>query len=121
MVRETNPKTPFGERLVAARKALNFETREPFALTLGVPKQTLANYERGLREMPIELLEIYKVRFGINLNWLICGEGEVFESATVPLDSRSAQLLNGFQKLPEDRQLDLLEILRMDLRREGLL
>lgn len=45
----------------------------------------------------------------------------MFESNSVALDGNTAQLVNGFQKLPQDLQRDLLEILRMDLRREGLL
>lgn len=48
---------------------------------LGIPVDTLGTYERGVSEPGINLLAIYRSRFGINLNWLATGEGEMLERA----------------------------------------
>lgn len=79
MAREEKPKTPFGARLIAARKALKFVNREALADALAIPKETLANYERGSREMPLALVSTYHQRFGVNLSWLITGDGNMFD------------------------------------------
>lgn len=49
------------------------------AVLLGIPVDTLGTYERGVSEPGMTLLAIYRSRFGINLNWLATGEGEMFE------------------------------------------
>ena len=118
MARPEKPKTPFAARLVDVRKARGFEKREPFADHLGMPLETLAGYERGTREMPLAWLEAYRSRFNVNLNWLIHGDGEMFEAPS-PVNGRAAQLLADFQKLPEDRQLDILDFVTINLKRAG--
>lgn len=45
---------------------------------MGIPADTLGSYERGIRSPEMSLLAIYSERFGINLNWLITGLGEMF-------------------------------------------
>ncbi len=81
-----------------------------------MPLETLAGYERGTREMPLAWLETYRQRFNVNLNWLINGDGEMFEVAG-PISGRDAVLLSDFQKLPEDRQLDILDFVTINLKR----
>lgn len=51
------------------------------ASLLGIPVDTLGTYERGVSEPGMTLLANYRSRFGINLNWLATGEGEMFEPA----------------------------------------
>ena len=48
------------------------------ATLLGIPVDTLGTYERGVSEPGMSLLAQYRTRFGINLNWLATGEGEMF-------------------------------------------
>lgn len=55
--------------------------RREMASLLGIPVDTLGTYERGVSEPGINLLAIYRSRFGINLNWLATGEGEMLERA----------------------------------------
>ncbi|PIL20098.1 transcriptional regulator [Puniceibacterium antarcticum] len=48
--------------------------REVAAARLGIGKSTIAHYERGDRTPDAEVLRSYSKVFGIDLNWLICGE-----------------------------------------------
>lgn len=84
MARPEKIKTPLGQRLSDVRKKLGFPERPHFADHLGVPKETLGNYERGDREPNAELLTIYRRRFGVNLNWVITGEGDMFDAGASP-------------------------------------
>jgi len=79
MARPEKIKTPVGQRLSDVRKELGFPERQPFAEALGVPKTTLGNYERGDRDPDLLLLSEYRDRFGVNINWLVTGEGEMFD------------------------------------------
>ncbi|WP_254493945.1 helix-turn-helix domain-containing protein [Bartonella sp. B1099] len=72
------PKTELAKRLREVRLALGFLERKKFADHLTVPESTMSNYETGLREPPSSMLVIYKNICGIDVNWLLTGEGEMF-------------------------------------------
>ena len=40
--------------------------------------ETLGGYERGDTEPDVAFLQMYRARFGINLDWLISGDGDMF-------------------------------------------
>ncbi|WP_208436678.1 helix-turn-helix domain-containing protein [Bartonella tribocorum] len=75
---EKEPKTELAKRLCEVRLALGFTQRKQFADHLVVPESTMYNYETGLREPPSSMLIIYKNICGIDVNWLLTGEGEMF-------------------------------------------
>uniref|UniRef100_UPI000584960C helix-turn-helix domain-containing protein n=1 Tax=Bartonella queenslandensis TaxID=481138 RepID=UPI000584960C len=75
---ELEPRTPLAKRLREVRKSLGNEERGAFAKTLGLAKNTLANYELGLHEPPASLITTYHETYGINFSWLLTGEGEMF-------------------------------------------
>lgn len=86
---EKEPKTPLGARLRGIRKKLNDVEREKFAQSLGISKNTLAYYERGERTPDADVLERYRLIFGIDINWLLTGEGNMFtNAATAPTSLR---------------------------------
>jgi len=94
MARPERIKTPLGQRLSDVRKALGYDERVAFADLLGLPKDTLGNYERGDREPDLRLLAVYRDRFGVDLNWLATGEGEMFAvPAKVPAVQIDAELM----------------------------
>lgn len=94
MARPEKIKTPLGQRLTDVRKALGHETRAPFAELLGLPLETLGGYERGIREPDSSFMAMYNERFGINLTWLITGNGEMFISAAnAPPSSKAVNTL----------------------------
>lgn len=61
-----------------ARKALGYAERKDFAELVGLKPDTLGSYERGVAKPDMELLAIYRQRFGISLSWLIADEGDMF-------------------------------------------
>jgi len=65
-------------RLANVRKALG-GSQGVFAKKLGLSQSTYANYEKGSRALPDSTKNALS-RFGINLHWLITGEGSMFRS-----------------------------------------
>lgn len=72
---ENEPKTPLGARIRSIRKGLGDPDRETFAKILGISKNTIAFYERGERTPDATVLAAYRARFGIDINWLLTGQG----------------------------------------------
>lgn len=77
---ESTPQTEFALRLRSVRKILGDEERGRFAAKIGLPKNTLANYELGINEPPVSVLVKYQELFGVDIRWLATGEGEMFSS-----------------------------------------
>lgn len=78
---EAEPKTELGARLRAIRIALGNLDRAAVATDLGVAKNSLAFWERGERTPDAEVLAAYQSVYGININWLLSGDGKMFGSA----------------------------------------
>lgn len=78
---ESTPQTEFALRLRSVRKILGDEERGRFAAKIGLPKNTLANYELGINEPPVSVLVKYQELFGVDIRWLATGEGEMFSSS----------------------------------------
>lgn len=76
---ENEPQTALAKRLREVRKVLGDDGRKQFAMRLGLPMNTLANYETGLREPPASVIAAYKAIYGVSFGWLLTGEGEVFD------------------------------------------
>ena len=57
---ESMPQTQFASRLRSVKKVLGDEERGRFAAKVGLPKNTLANYELGLNEPPFLYLSNIK-------------------------------------------------------------
>lgn len=53
-------------------------SQEDFAKEIGIAFRAYTSYERGNRKPSFEYLNIVFVKYNINLNWLITGEGEMF-------------------------------------------
>jgi len=75
---ESEPLTELGKRLRLLRKNEGQEDLKIFSELLGVSKTALYNYEKGIREPTSKVLATYSLRFGVNLNWLLTGHGEVY-------------------------------------------
>lgn len=80
MARPSVAKTPFAQRLTAVREALGYKERKAFAGILGMHPDTLGGYERGDTFPDQAFLSRYKLDFSVNLDWLITGEGESFQT-----------------------------------------
>lgn len=85
---ESEPKTPLAERIRLVRKSCGNLERDEFSSLIGVSKNTLAYYERGERTPDAKVLEAYRDRFGVNLNWLVSGEDEMFHTQRARLQAQ---------------------------------
>ncbi|GGB55368.1 hypothetical protein GCM10011316_29280 [Roseibium aquae] len=72
MARPSKPKTELAQRLVTIRGDL---TRAEFCARLGISDSTYATYERGDRTPDAILLARLTVDCGVDLHWLLTGEG----------------------------------------------
>ncbi|WP_230170694.1 helix-turn-helix domain-containing protein [Rhizobium sp. CECT 9324] len=72
---------PIGQRLIALRTQLGFRNREQFAEAFGAPRKTFEKYEQGLTELPTRLMLWLSSEHHVNLDWLLTGEGQMFEGA----------------------------------------
>ncbi|MBB4122955.1 helix-turn-helix domain-containing protein [Martelella radicis] len=100
MARPEKPKTALGQRLIDARKASKFPSREDLATFFDVKKDTLATYERGIRDIPNGLLARYYSDLGVNLSWLMTGDGPMFDDPTkAPPPVLHPELMQGLVEL----------------------
>jgi transcriptional regulator with XRE-family HTH domain len=76
-------------RLKAWRHALGL-TQEQFAQRCGLPKRTVIGYENGEREPGSAALAAI-ARTGVNLNWLLTGEGEMLPKETPGIELKGAE------------------------------
>lgn len=87
-------KTALGQRLADVRKKLGYSERTNFAEKIGIQKETLGGYERGDREPTHDFLVLYRQRFGVDLTWLLTGEGDMFaDQSKAPPPSTSVDPL----------------------------
>ncbi|WP_273789259.1 helix-turn-helix transcriptional regulator [Bartonella sp. ML70XJBT] len=77
---ETESKTIFGKRLRYVRLALGDPSRETLAKSFSMTKNSIAFYERGEREPNLSVLQTYRTLYGVNINWLLTGQGKMFDS-----------------------------------------
>ena len=99
-----------GDRLRIARKKLKF-SQSKFAKEIGISPNYLSELESNKKSPSERILKLIEIRFAINLNWLLTGEGEMFRNggdhpelipvAAVPIISAEAPA--GFPSLPPDR------------------
>lgn len=70
------PHMALSDRLKALKQSWNL-TQKEMALRLDIAVSTYQYYERGERDIPAKLL-IKIASFGVNSNWLLTGQGEMF-------------------------------------------
>ena len=67
------------KRIQKVRKTLKL-SQEEISTQIGITYRAYSGYERGERKPSFEfLIQLFKI-FNINLNWLIAGEGEMFNA-----------------------------------------
>jgi transcriptional regulator with XRE-family HTH domain len=64
------------ERFRLIRKSFSLN-QENFGNDLGTNQVGITDIERGKKNVSIEILDILHTKFFINLNWLICGTGDI--------------------------------------------
>ncbi len=79
---------------------LGLNLRE-FSRKTGIPYPTLQHYLSGRSEPGTENLQKIVIKFDINLNWLLTGEGEMFLKKGEIVDIKDTSLLNIIQFLKD--------------------
>ena len=79
---EKEPETEFAKRLRSVREHLGVAERAEFASKLGIPTTTYATWERGKNEPPATAITLLMSIFGVNIIWLLTGEGEMFSQSS---------------------------------------
>ncbi|MEE9374815.1 MAG: XRE family transcriptional regulator [Rhizobiaceae bacterium] len=92
--------TPLGKRLVAVRKAFEYEERKPFAVELGISEGKLGRYEQGQSQPGADVLAIFRDKFDVDLNWLATGEGQMHTEKETIRQNKSLQVLDVFSYIP---------------------
>mgnify|MGYP002676941200 CR=1 FL=1 len=69
----------FTERLQKLRKTLKL-SQDELSTQLGISYRAYTSYERGDRKPSIEVLSKLLEVVDVNLNWLISGQGEMFNA-----------------------------------------
>lgn len=73
-----------------------------YADKLDTSRDTIASIENGRQEVPMYLMEKLYVKFNINLNWLVGGDGDwkrSDEMSDAEKDARKLELLKELEKL----------------------
>ena len=97
-----NVQMRISERLKLVCEHKNWKIKE-FAELTGLPYRTMQGYIGGEREPNTEgMTAIAKV--GVNLNWLVSGEGEMFQAVTPEktISEQEEKLLNNYRTMPEN-------------------
>lgn len=123
MARKLKPRTPFAERLIAARGTM---ARKEMAARLDAPLTTVAGWERGVSFPPPEMLVRISTLLGASLDWLIAGRdpasggaanGEGLDEALLARICEGIALMAGEEgvQLPPGEQARLASRLYSDL------
>ncbi|WP_370270130.1 helix-turn-helix domain-containing protein [Nioella sp.] len=80
-----------------AREVVCGGDRERFANMSGISKATIGNYERGDRVPDAVMLRKYRDATGVDLTWLVTGEGSMMPAASLANfpDSGADWVING--------------------------
>ncbi len=99
-----------GLRLRLLREALNL-SQAKLAKKLKVSQGAISKWESGERDVPTSILIELKKEFGVNLNWLLSGEGEMF-SASSESANLTPELVDFFKQIPPEVQRKFVEFFK---------
>lgn len=93
------------ERLKQVMEAKSFNLKT-FSEQADIPYRTLQNYILSGREPSAEALIKLYTQLGINLNWLLSGEGKMFhDTLNTELTEKEQDLINHYRKMSSDAQI----------------
>lgn len=104
-----------GQRIKERRRELKI-TQTRIQQETSISSGNLSCIENG-KYLPsaIALLELSKI-LNCSIDWILTGESSISDTAII-LESREENLVNGFRKLPEDEQNELIKILELKLQK----
>lgn len=106
------------ERIRRVRKSLNL-TMEVFGKRVGVTRASVSNIENGIRGVTDQMRRSVCREFGVNEEWLLTGEGEMFTNtlsheldaavSRYHLTHKDRILIEKYMELPPDIRNGILE------------
>ena len=110
-----------GERVAFVLKCLKKETLNSLSHKLGVNRNTILSYKKGMGDLKGIVIENLVLKFNINPNWLLLGKGPIYikdgsysetnsteEIDNVPLNYQLLQeIISGVESWLDDRALEL--------------
>ena len=91
------------ERLKTIREAKGLSQKQ-FAETLGTALTRISEYERDKVKPTTEILTKLAEIHGININWLLTGNGDMFIKEEKKSNTKANEIIEAYEKLPEDKQ-----------------
>jgi transcriptional regulator with XRE-family HTH domain len=79
-------------RFLDIRKKLRLNQSE-LAFELDSSQNQISRFEKD-KDFSFKILEILLVKYNININWLICGDGEMFLNECIDINVNNAQNSN---------------------------
>lgn len=100
MSQDNSTNEAIGQRLEAFRHSLHLSRKEFARDTLKVSDAYYGQMARGTRGMSTKvLINLVKAQLGLNIDWLLAGEGEMLASPmTVQLEAEKRQLMEELQE-----------------------
>ena len=107
------------ERLTKLRKALGWN-QIPFAKEMGVSARSYADYERGVKDMPLSLIMNLCDQHHVSADWLLLGKGsmensdsfEILEAAVIA--THEFIIENDLKSVPIDKEAKIVSLLYQD-------
>jgi transcriptional regulator with XRE-family HTH domain len=108
-------RTAIADRLRVLRKSLNLNQTE-FAKRLGVTFSAISLMELGKTNLTDQNINLIRLTFGVNEEWLRSGEGEMFneEALLDDLDKRALELFHRLSPRAQDLAIGYLEKILAD-------
>jgi transcriptional regulator with XRE-family HTH domain len=104
--------TVVNQRVKAVREALEINQRN-FAKILSISHGHLAGIETNIRAVNGRLVKLLVSEFGVNEEWLLTGEGEMFSRNP---DEKFTRLVSLFKELPPRYQELIYQIIEILLK-----
>ena len=109
-----------GKRIRELRTTLRL-TQDQFGNKIGVKNGVVSAWEKGAAPVPEGRIRIIRDEYNANMEWILKGEGEMFQENTDdPNARRDAALeyaLSILRKLPDETRSDAVEFVRELVRR----
>ncbi len=109
-----------GKRIKELKSVLKMTSSE-LSAKLGIPTRTIGSYERDEAQPGPKFLNALIVVFGVNINWLLTGDGNMFISKKTEMDINYIANLQETFKLTNEELNGLIDILETDASREMVL
>lgn len=88
-----------GEKIKQLRQSLNL-SQDEFGAIFNIQKQMVSSLEKNKLKLNNEKLELLCSEYNVNINWLLCGKGEMFNAPenTAPDKSEVEKIVEEYLK-----------------------